>query len=113
MAYNGVIQDLTDAGLKGFEHRQGFLSMSTPSKDFEKRVKQQEIIHDKNPCLGWQIGNVELEIDASDNIKPSKKKSSEKIDGVVALVMAINTYLNLGRDEDESSPYDERGIIFI
>ena len=82
------------------------------SKDFEKRVKQNEIIHDNNPCLAWQIGNVELEIDASDNIKPSKKKSTEKIDGVVAMVMAINTFLNLGR-EDDSSPYDERGIIFI
>ena len=113
IAYNGVVQDLTDEGLKGFEHRQGFLSMSTPSKDFEKRVKQMEIIHNNNPCLAWQIGNVELEIDASDNIKPSKKKSAEKIDGVVAMVMAINTYLNLGREDDSSSPYNERGIIFI
>ena len=112
IAYNGVIQDLTDAGLNGFEHRQGFLSMSTPSKEFEKRVKQQEIVHDFNPCLSWQIGNVELEFDASDNIKPSKKKSAEKIDGVVAMIMAINTYMNLGRIDD-SSPYDERGLIFI
>ena len=113
IAYNGVVQDLTDEGLKGFEHRQGFLSMSTPSKDFEKRVKQNEIVHDKNPCLAWQLGNVEIEFDASDNIKPSKKKSTEKIDGVVAMVMAINTYLNLGREEDDSSPYNDRGIIFI
>ena len=76
-------------------------------------IQPGSIIHDKNPCLAWQIGNVELEIDASDNIKPSKKKSAEKIDGVVAMVMAINTYLNLGREDDSASPYNERGIIFI
>jgi len=112
LAYNGIIQSLTDEGLSGFEHGQGFVSMSTPSKDLEKRIKQQTIIHNNNPVLAWQIGNVELELDAAENIKPSKRKSAEKIDGVVALVMAINCFMNLG-NEDDSSPYDERGIVFI
>ena len=113
IAYNGLIQGLIDEGLSGFEHGQGFLSMSAPSKELEKLIKQKEIFHDGNPVLSWQLGNVELEIDSADNIKPSKKRSSEKIDGVVAMVMAINCYMNLGREDDGSSPYDERGIIFI
>ena len=42
-----------------------------------------------NPVLRWMAGNVSLETDAADNWKPSKKKSRERIDGIVALIMAL------------------------
>jgi phage terminase large subunit-like protein len=114
IAYNTIVRGLVDNGFEGFEHGQGFLSMSEPTKELEKMVLSGTIHHDKNPVMRWQMGNVELSIDGADNIKPDKGKSTQKIDGVVALVMAINCWMKHKDDENTSgSPYDERGIIFI
>jgi len=112
MAYNTIVRGLVDAGFNGFEHGQGFISMSEPTKELEKMVLSRDIIHDDNPVLSWQLGNVELSIDAADNIKPDKAKSSQKIDGVVALVMAINCYMK-NKGNNTKSIYEERGIISI
>lgn len=72
---------------------QGFSSMSTPSKEFEKQCVDEEIKHDGNPVTAWMLGNVALARDPADNIKPDKAASKNKIDGVVAMVMAIGEYL--------------------
>jgi phage terminase large subunit-like protein len=69
--------------------RQGYSSLSGPSKDFERMVLAHSIHHDSNPVTKWCVGNVSLEQDAAGNIKPSKKRSPERIDGAVALVMTI------------------------
>lgn len=68
---------------------QGFASMSSPSKDFERLVVSSDLIHDGNPVTRWMASNVSVERDAAGNIKPSKKASSEKIDGIVAAVMGL------------------------
>jgi len=70
--------------------RQGFASLSAPSKSFEKAILSRTLRHDGHPVLRWNIGNVSTETDAAGNIKPSKKTSTERIDGVVALIMAID-----------------------
>lgn len=91
--------------------RQGFASMSEPSKTFEKAILGGKIRHGKNPVLRWMISNVAIEVDPAGNIKPSKKKSTERIDGVVACIMA------LGRatlpDENGPSVYRKRGLVTI
>lgn len=69
--------------------RQGFASISGPAKEFETAIMRGELRHTKNPVLDWCAGNVAAEVDAAGNIKPSKKKSTERIDGVVASIMAI------------------------
>lgn len=68
---------------------QGYASMNAPSKELERLLLSRELKHLDNPVLKWMASNVSSEMDPAGNIKPSKKKSSEKIDGIVALVMAI------------------------
>ncbi len=68
---------------------QGFASMTAPTKELEALVLSGRIRHGGNAVLRWMAGNVSVEQDAAGNLKPSKKKSTEKIDGIVALVMAL------------------------
>lgn len=72
-----------------FMHGQGYAGMSAPSKEFERVILEKTLRHGGNPVLRWMASNVAAEIDASGNIKPSKKKSTERIDGIVAGVMAV------------------------
>jgi phage terminase large subunit-like protein len=81
--------------------RQGFASLSGPSKDFERHVLSGSIRHDGNICLRWCVGNATVEQDASGNIKPSKKKSAERIDGLLSTVMTIALAMS---DPGYSSP---------
>jgi phage terminase large subunit-like protein len=69
---------------------QGFASLSAPAKELDKLILGGNLRHGGHPVLRWMAGNVAIEQDAAGNIKPSKKKSTEKIDGIVALVMAID-----------------------
>lgn len=70
--------------------RQGFASLSAPTKSLEQAVLSRRLRHDGHPVLRWNISNVAVETDASGNLKPSKVKSTERIDGVVALIMAVD-----------------------
>lgn len=72
---------------------QGFASMSAPTKHLEKLILGAELNHGGNPVLRWMFSNVAIETDAAANIKISKKKSTEKVDGLVAAVMAIGAAL--------------------
>ena len=99
---------------EGFEvvpFGQGFASLSAPSKEFEKIIISKELKHDGNPVLRWNVGNVAIERDSADNIKPSKKKSTEKIDGTLAIIMAVGRAI--APREDTGSVYDKRGVITI
>jgi phage terminase large subunit-like protein len=66
--------------------------MSAPAKSLEASIINGEINHQGNPILRWMASNVVAETDAAGNIKPSKSKSTEKIDGIVALVMGIGVW---------------------
>jgi phage terminase large subunit-like protein len=68
---------------------QGFASMSAPSKELEKRVTGRSLRHGGNPVLRWMASNAAKSQDPAGNIKPDKGASSEKIDGIVALAMAL------------------------
>ncbi len=85
---------------------QGFASMSAPTKELEKLILSGQIRHGGHPVLRWMVGNVAVEQDPAGNIKPSKKKSTEKIDGVVALVMALD---RATREAQLTSVYDADG----
>jgi phage terminase large subunit-like protein len=77
-------------GFTCIEMRQGFASLSAPTKALETAVLSRKLRHDGHPVLRWNVANVSVETDAAGNLKPSKKVSTERIDGVVALVMAID-----------------------
>jgi phage terminase large subunit-like protein len=72
------------------EVRQGFASLSAPAKSLERAILSRRLRHNGHPVLRWCVSNVALETDAAGNIKPSKSKSTERIDGVSALVIAID-----------------------
>jgi phage terminase large subunit-like protein len=63
--------------------------MSPAAKEFEKLVIEGSLQHGGNPVLRWMAANVAIDQDAAGNIKPSKKVSTERIDGIVAAVMAV------------------------
>ena len=87
---------------------QGFASMSAPTKELEKIVFSRELNHGGCPVLRWMASHVVIEQDAAGNMKLSKKKSQEKIDGLVALVMALGR-ANV-RTEPFKSVYSAQGL---
>jgi len=91
---------------------QGYASMSAPSKELERLILASLIAHGGNAVLRWMASNVTVELDAAGNIKPSKKKSTERIDGIVALIMAIGRALVFA-DETFTSIYEKEELKFI
>lgn len=90
--------------------RQGFASLTAPTKELGKLVVEQKLRHANNPVLRWCASNVAIEQDAAGNLKPSKKLSRERIDGIAALVNAMNRALLA---VDGRSPYEDRGIFVV
>tara|TARA_R100000655_G_scaffold91646_1_gene132510 strand:- start:22241 stop:23782 length:1542 start_codon:yes stop_codon:yes gene_type:complete len=105
-----LVIDLTNEGVPMEPFGQGFQSMAAPSKQLESLILSKQILHNGNPVLKWMISNTVMEEDAAGNIKASKKKSSEKIDGVVSLIMSLGSYMTEG---DVSSVYNERGLLIL
>jgi phage terminase large subunit-like protein len=83
---------------------QGFGSMSSPTKELDKLIASASVRHGGHPVLRWMAGNVAIEQDAAGNVKPSKKKSTEKIDGIVALIMAVD---RATRNTDRRSAWED------
>jgi phage terminase large subunit-like protein len=71
---------------------QGYGSMSSPSRALENYIMSEKIRHANHPVLSWMAGNVAVQTDHQGNIKPSKAKSTERIDGIVSLVMALGLH---------------------
>jgi phage terminase large subunit-like protein len=69
--------------------RQGYLSLTGPTKELLRLILSRQIRHGGNPILRWHASNAVAEQDAAGNIKLSKKKSARKIDGMSALVNAL------------------------
>jgi phage terminase large subunit-like protein len=90
--------------------RQGFETLNAATKELEKLVRAGEIAHGNNPVLRWNASNVTIRTDPSGAIKPDKERSTEKIDGITALINAIARMI---RDEDYRSIYETRGILML
>lgn len=95
-----------------FEFGQGYKSMSPPTKDLMYLVLGKEIAHGGNPVLRWNVDNLVIEQDAAGNIKPNKAKSTQRIDGAVAMIMAIDRAIK-HRDDDKPSVYEDRGVLVL
>lgn len=107
-----MVQNLEGMGFTVVPFGQGFRDMSPPTKELMKLVLERKIAHGGNPVLWWMFDNVVVSQDAAGNIKMNKEKSTEKIDGAVALVMALDRAIRCGYD-DGASVYDGRGLLFI
>ena len=88
---------LKDQGASVVEFRQTVANFSEPTKELDGLMRSGKIAHDGNPALSWMIGNVVGHYDAKDNVYPRKERAENKIDGAIALIMAIG--LNMVPDE--------------
>jgi phage terminase large subunit-like protein len=112
-AYHGTIQGLKAQGFdetKMDEYPQGIMNMSPPSKEFQKMVMSGNFEHLNDPVLRWMMGNVVIYSDINENIKPDKKRSRNKIDGIVALIIAIGTYLTAMYGGDDKEIYKDHSL---
>jgi len=107
-----MVQNLEEAGFTVVPFGQGFKDMSPPTKELMKLVLEKKIAHGGHPVLRWMMDNIFIRTDPAGNIKADKEKSTEKIDGVIATVMALDRAIRCGNNTD-ASVYDERGILFI
>jgi len=104
-----LVIDLTEEGVQMSPFGQGFVSMNAPTKELEKLVLDGQVHHGGDPVLAWMNGNVVLARDPAGNIKIDKGKAKEKVDGMVALVMALGEYMTDEKEAD--SVYNQRGLI--
>ena len=86
--------------------------MSPPTKELMKLVLEKRVAHGGHPVLRWMMDNVFIRKDPAGNIKPDKEKSTEKIDGAVAMIMALDRAIRNG-NAIADSVYDTRGILLI
>lgn len=103
-----IVTQLMGDGFEVVYFGQGFQSMTSPTKEVERLVLDKEIAHGGHPVLRWMMSNCAVEIDPAGNIKPSKKKSTEKIDGVVSMIMAVGV-----SGDDGGSVYESRGMLVL
>jgi len=107
-----ITTQLAGEEIEMVEFGQGFASMSAPSKEFEKLIIGELLKHGDNPVLEWMASNVTVELDAAGNMKPSRKKSTNKIDGIVAGIMGIGRAMVAAIDQ--ASVYeDEETSLFL
>ena len=107
-----MVQDLEGMGFTVVPFGQGYSSMSAPTKEFYKILMEGNMVHGGHPVLRWMAGNVVIDTDPAGNIKVTKARSKEKIDGIVAAIMALDRCIR-NQVQKQGSVYDERGILFV
>jgi phage terminase large subunit-like protein len=81
-------QLLNDHGIQMVEMRQGAKTLSEPAKDLLTKIMKGEVNHGSHPVLRWCADNLVMVKDANENVRPDKEKATDRIDGMVALIMA-------------------------
>ena len=107
----GLAQQLEHDGLKLRRVPQSFLHMSGPTRRWEAAVVGKKLHHDGNPVMTWAMSNTVVELDYNNNPRPSKRRSVEKIDPVVAGIIALAVALD--GSPLLRSPYEDRGIQWL
>jgi phage terminase large subunit-like protein len=102
--------ELADEGLTVFGMGQGFIGMAAPMKEFERRLLSKKLHHGGNPVMRWMANNVAVKTDPAGNLKPDKAESQGKIDGIVALVMALDRAM---RAEGSQSTTLTEGVLML
>lgn len=110
--YHGIIQGLIKAGREEvlMEFSQGIGNVSEPTKEVQRLIEGAEVDLMRNPVLSWMFGNVILYKDNNENIRVSKGKSKNKIDGVAALIDAVGGYMSLNDKSNRGSIYTQHTL---
>lgn len=106
-----MVQNLEGLGFTVVPFGQGFKDMSPPTKELMKLVLEERIAHGGNEPLRWMMDNIYVKTDPAGNIKADKEKSTERIDGAVATIMALDRAIRNGNSDE--SVYNTRGILII
>ncbi|WP_256310490.1 terminase large subunit [Tissierella carlieri] len=106
-----MTQNLDGMGFTVVPFGQGYKDMSPPTKELMKLTLEKKIAHGGNPVLRWMMDNIYVKTDPAGNIKPDKEKSTEKIDGAVATIMALDRAIR--NEGNGGSVYDDRGILVL
>ena len=106
-----MVQNLEDDGFTMIPFGQGFRDMSPPTKELMRLVLEHRLGHGGHPVLRWNMDNAFVRTDPAGNLKIDKQKSTEKVDGAVALVMALDRAMK--NQNSGGSVYDERDMIFL
>ncbi|ETA80590.1 terminase [Youngiibacter fragilis 232.1] len=107
-----MVQNLEGMGFTVVPFGQGFKDMSPPTKELMKLILEEKLAHSGHPVLRWMMDNIFIRTDPAGNIKPDKEKSTEKIDGAVATIMALDRAIRGGNDNNESV-YNQRGLLYF
>ncbi|HLZ10570.1 MAG TPA: terminase TerL endonuclease subunit, partial [Chloroflexota bacterium] len=101
-----MAQKLDKSGVTVIPVRQNFENMSPPTKELAKLVLDKSVEHGNNPVLRWMADNVVVIQDENENVRPSKKRSKQRIDGMTALILALGR----AQRHEGGSVYDEREV---
>lgn len=109
-----LVNNLINDGAPMVTMGQGFASMSAPTKDLQRLIltgteKKPVIRHGGNPLLRWMVDNFAVAMDPAGNVKPDKANAGDKIDGVVALIMALSRAVAAKEAEATSAYEDDDG----
>ncbi|NLN45518.1 MAG: terminase large subunit, partial [Clostridiaceae bacterium] len=107
-----MVQNLEGLGFTVVPFGQGFKDMSPPTKELMKLTLEGKLAHSGHPVLRWMMDNIFVRTDPAGNIKPDKEKSTERIDGAVATIMALDRAIRNGGTTNESV-YSERGLLIL
>ncbi len=107
-----MTQNLEGLGFTVVPFGQGFKDMSPPTKELMKLTLEEKLAHGGHPVLRWMMDNIFVRTDPAGNIKPDKEKSTEKIDGAVATIMALDRAIRRGNDNSQSV-YNDRGLLIL
>lgn len=108
-----MVQNLEGLGFTVVPFGQGFKDMSPPTKELMKLTLEGKLAHAGHPVLRWMMDNIFVRTDPASNIKPDKEKSTERIDGAVATIMALDRALRNGDGSLGASVYDDRGLLVL
>lgn len=106
-----IVIDMKNEGFTMTPFGQGYASMSAPTKEFKTIVLTKKLEHFGNAVLRWMVGNAITTSDPSGNIKVDKSKAKQKIDGVVACIMAHGEYMTIAAEKETADPYATRGLL--
>jgi phage terminase large subunit-like protein len=98
-----LVTDLQADGATLVAISQTHAGLSAGWRELEKAILEHKFRHGGHPILRWMAGNVEVETDSAGNQKPSKARSTERIDGIVGLDMAIGRVI-VHADIEEAEP---------
>jgi phage terminase large subunit-like protein len=108
-----IVTHFTNDGITMVPIRQGYSGMAAPTDEAEKKILARELAHGGNPVMAWMISCAEPKSDRQGNVmlmKPKRQAYGKRIDGVVAMIMALDRAV---RHQDNRSVYEERGAIII